>query len=149
MDERLLHGRWEIVSWEQRYDDGRLSYPLGTELQGFIQYDPDGRMVCMMGRAQRPFFATGGQWNADDTEKAQAYSSFMAYSGRYVVEGEWVTHHVDLTLFPNWQHGLQKRQLQLTQNADGSRLDIVARLENGTTEARNAVLVWRRQQNKD
>jgi hypothetical protein len=144
MDNSLLIGRWNIISWQQQYDDGRVTYPLGTALEGFIQYQPDGQMLCMMGRADRPNFVTGGQWNASDAEKAAAYSSFMAYAGRYSVDGEWVTHHVDLTLFPNWKHGDQKRRVQLRHGPDGDLLDIVARLEPDTTEARNAILAWKR-----
>lgn len=144
MDKTLLLGRWDIVSWQQRYDDGRVTHPLGTELEGFIAYDDMGRMVCMMGRAERAPFTTGGQWNASEAERAAAYSGFMAYAGRYTVEGEWVTHHVDLSLFPNWKGGDQKRRVQLTCDPAGDTLDIVARLEEGTPEARSAVLAWRR-----
>jgi hypothetical protein len=144
MDKTLLLGRWDIVSWEQRYDDGRITHPLGTDLEGFILYGEDGNMVCMMGRADRPRFVTGGQWNASDAEKSAAYSGFMAYAGRFSVDGEWVTHHVGLTLFPNWQHGDQRRHVRLRSEAGVSMLDIVARLEEQTTEARSAVLTWRR-----
>lgn len=144
MDKTPLLGRWNIVSWQQRYDDGRITYPLGTALEGFIQYDANGQMMCMMARADRSNFVTGGQWNASNDEKAGAYSSFMAYAGSYSVDGEWVTHHVDLTLFPNWKNGDQKRRVQLKRDPTGDTLDIVARLEEGTPEARSAVLAWKR-----
>jgi hypothetical protein len=144
MDKSLLLGRWNILSWEQRYDDGRVSHPLGSALEGFIQYDRNGQMICMMGRADRAPFTTGGQWNASNDEKAGAYSSFMAYAGRYSIDGEWVTHHVDLTLFPNWKNGDQRRRVVLTPDPASDRLDIVARLEEGTSEARSAILAWRR-----
>lgn len=136
-----LTGRWDIVSWEQDYDDGRLVHPLGQELQGFIRYTDDGDMACMIARADRPCFATGGQWDAEDTERAAAYSSMLAYAGTYDVDGDTVTHHVDLSLFPNWVGGDQRRRFVF--RADGT-LALEARLEDGTPAARTARLVWQR-----
>ena len=134
-------GRWDIVSWVQDFDDGRQVYPLGEELEGFIRYTPDGDMVCLIARADRTPFTTGGQWNAADVEKAAAYSSVLAYAGTYDIEGDTVVHHVDLSLFPNWEGGDQRRRFILRE--DGT-LALEARLEDGTAEARTARLVWRR-----
>lgn len=134
-------GRWEILAWEQAFDDGRRELPMGEALQGFIQYTADGHMACMIARAERPNFVTGGQWNASDEEKAGAYMSMLAYAGRYQVNGDVITHHVDISLFPNWRGGAQKRRVEV--NADGT-LTLSARLEEGTPQARTARLVWRR-----
>lgn len=144
MDKALLLGRWNIVSWEQRYDDGRVTRPLGAALEGFIQYEANGRMICMMGRAGRAGFVTGGQWNASNDEKADAYSGFMAYAGSYTVDGDLVTHHVELSLFPNWKGGDQKRRVRIEHGPSGDTLAVSARLEEGTPEARSAVLAWKR-----
>lgn len=136
-----LVGRWEIISWEQAFDDGRRELPMGDNLHGFIQYTEDGGMACMIARMDRPNFETGGQWNASDAEKARAYTSMLAYGGRYEVEGDVISHHVDISMFPNWKGGVQKRHLAV--NADGT-LTLSARLEEGTPQARTARLVWRR-----
>jgi hypothetical protein len=133
-------GRWDIVSWQQLYDDGRRTAPLGETLEGFIRYLPDGDMVCMIARADRANFTTGGQWNADAAEKAVAYGSMLAYAGRYRIDGDTVTHSVEASLFPNWKGGEQRRDVRL----DGDTLYIEARLEAGTSEARKAQLKWRR-----
>lgn len=53
-------GRWDIVAWEQLYDDGRRELPMGEQLEGFIRYLPDGDMVCMVSRVDRPRFVKGG-----------------------------------------------------------------------------------------
>ncbi|MBS7663615.1 lipocalin-like domain-containing protein [Pseudomonas lalucatii] len=134
-------GRWEVISWEQAFDDGRRELPMGERLQGFIQYTESGHMACMIAAAERPNFASGGQWNASDAEKAQAYGSMLAYGGRYEVSGDTITHLVDISLFPNWVGGSQKRRFEL--GADGT-LTLSARLEDGTPQARTARLVWRR-----
>ncbi len=140
MDKADIVGRWEIVSWVQDYDDGRQVYPLGKELEGFIQYDND-RMICMMAAANRSGFTTGGQWNASATEKAAAYSTMLAYSGAYEIDGDTIHHHVDISLYPGWKGSTQIRTAEM--DADGL-LHLKARLEDGTPEARTARLIWRR-----
>ncbi|WP_251836758.1 MULTISPECIES: lipocalin-like domain-containing protein [Pseudomonas] len=136
-----LAGRWEILSWEQAYDDGRRELPMGERLQGFIQYTEAGDMACMIAAQDRPNFETGGQWNASNDEKARAYNSMLAYGGRYEVNGDVISHRVEISMFPNWKGGVQKRHFEV--NADGT-LTLSARLEEGTPQARTARLVWRR-----
>ncbi|WP_274610163.1 lipocalin-like domain-containing protein [Pseudomonas sp. TH10] len=95
----------------------------------------------MIARTERASFESGGQWNASDSEKATAYSSMLAYGGRYEVNDDVITHYVDISLFPNWVGGAQKRRFEV--NANGT-LTLSARLEEGTPQARSARLVWRR-----
>lgn len=134
-----IMGNWVIDAWEQRYDDGRVKYPMGQELDGFIRYGADGRMACMISRRSRSR-VTGTQFTCTDAEKIGAYDSFFAYAGTYTVSGDRVAHHVEQSLFPNWEGGVQMRQYMLS----GDRLHITARLEEGTPEARTALLAWRR-----
>jgi len=139
MNQDIIRGRWNIRSWEQRYDDGRVVHPMGTELEGFIEYGPYG-MFCVIARKDRAPFTTGGQWSASDAEKAAAYASYLTYAGAYDVEGNTVYHHVRHSLFPNWEGGSQRRTAVL----DNDTLSLTARLEENTPEARTARLVWTR-----
>lgn len=134
-------GRWNLVAWEQRYDDGRIQKPMGEQACGFIRYTADGEMIVMISREDRKRFEKGGQWDAPDDEKAMAYNTMLSYAGRFSVDGDTVTHHVDMSLFPNWEGGTQKRKFQM--KPDGT-LELTARLEDGTPQARTAALVWRR-----
>lgn len=136
-----LIGRWQIVSWEQQYADGRVELPMGEELEGFIDYSVEGDMVCMIARKNRARFVTGGQWNASDEEKARAYDAMLCYAGRFRCDGQIIVHMVDMSLFPNWKGGEQKREFAF--QPDGT-LALIARLEQGTPEARVSRLVWRR-----
>jgi hypothetical protein len=132
-----LVGRWKIVSWLQRYDDGRVTYPFGETLSGFIQYD-EKNVFVLLEKANRAKFTTGGQWNASAAEKAGAYDSFMSYSGTYEIDGEDVLHKIEASIFPNWEGGVQRRRMSYK---DG-KLTLSARVEEGTPEARSAELVW-------
>ncbi|MDF3936198.1 lipocalin-like domain-containing protein [Pseudomonas citronellolis] len=140
MNKASIQGRWDILSWEQIYDDGRVVHPMGTALEGFIEYGPHG-MFCVVAKAGRADFASGGQWSADEAEQAGAYASYLTYAGGYDVQGEVILHHVRYSLFPNWVGGTQRRVAIL----EGDELALTARLEEGTSEARTARLSWRRQ----
>lgn len=140
--ENDIKGRWHIRSWTQEYDDGRVVHPFGEQLDGFIEYG-DGTMFCLLTKVPRTRFATGGQWSAADTDKARAYDEFLSYAGGYSIDGDTVTHHVELCIFPDWQGGRQRRRI--VWGEDGG-LTLVARIEEGTSEARTAKLSWRRAQ---
>lgn len=137
-DRKQILGRWRLVEWVQRYDDGREKYPFSRSPEGFIQYDAD-RMFCFVcSAARKPL--SGPQWAAPDAEKAAAYASSFAYSGTYEIAGDEILHKVDLSLYPNWVGTTQRRRAVLR---DG-RLSLTARLEEGTPEARTAELIWER-----
>lgn len=138
MDTSDIIGRWRILSWVQNYDDGRQVFPMGTSPRGFVTYDPDGGVTIMISDDKRTPFASGAQWTATDEEKARAYDSFMAYCGRYEVLGDVVHHHVELASCPNWQGGVQIRSAALK----GGQLSLTARLEDGTPQARTAIILW-------
>ncbi|RUI15297.1 lipocalin-like domain-containing protein [Pseudomonas aeruginosa] len=140
MNKATIQGRWDILSWEQIYDDGRVVHPMGTELEGFIEYGPHG-MFCVVAKAGRAEFTTGGQWSADVAEQADAYASYLTYAGDYDVQENLILHHVRYSLFPNWVGGTQRRVATL----EADELILSARLEEETSEARTARLVWRRQ----
>jgi hypothetical protein len=139
MNQDIIRGRWNIVSWEQVYDDGRILHPMGKELEGFIEYGAFG-MFCVIAKKDRLRFQSGGQWSADNDEKAGAYGSYLTYAGNYEVQGDVIFHHVQHSLFPNWEGGTQKRVAIL----DDDVLALTARLEEGTGEARTARLLWKR-----
>ncbi len=139
MNRESIKGRWNILAWEQLYDDGRVVLPMGSELEGFIEYTDFG-MFCVVSRKDRPAFASGGQWSASDAEKAAAYGSYLTYAGDYDVDGNTIIHKVRHSLFPDWVGGEQRRSAEL----EGDVLALTARLEVGTSEARTARLLWRR-----
>jgi len=139
MNKATIQGRWDILSWEQVYDDGRVVYPMGTELEGFIEYGPHG-MFCVVAKAGRAGFTTGGQWSADAAEQAEAYATYLTYAGDYDVQENAILHHVRYSLFPNWVGASQRRVARL----EADELILSARLEEETSEARTARLVWRR-----
>ena len=125
---------------EQRYDDGRVLFPFGRDVQGRIYYGDNGTMFCAIQKGGRTPFKTGKQWTASDAEKVRAYDDYLSYSGCYEITGGQVTHHVEISLYPDWIGQLQTRELRF----DGDRLYLTARLESNTPEARTSLLIWER-----
>ena len=140
MTDNSIEGRWNIVSWRQEYDDGRVVHPFGEQIDGFIEYGR-GTMFCVLSKKPRRVFSTGGQWDAADSDKAAAYDEYLTYAGPYEFDGETVTHRIELCIFPNWQGTAQRRKVT---RSGADEMTLVARIEEGTTEARTAVLAWRR-----
>lgn len=124
---------------EQRYDDGRVVYPFGKDAQGYIFYSPDGFMFSAVQRRGRTLFKTGKQWTASVEEKAQAYDGYVTYCGRYQVDGDRVTHFIEVSLFPDWIGQPQVRNIKF----ESGMLYVTARLEEGR-EARTAYIIFER-----
>ena len=135
-----IAGWWTLVSWKQIYDDGRELAPFGKDVVGRLCYSEDGDFTVIISRRERPIFTTGGQWTADDHEKAGSYDGMLAYFGRYEFDGRQMRHHVEASLYPNWAGHTQIRSAVI----DNDILTLSARLEEATSEARTAELTWRR-----
>ena len=138
--QKEIEGLWNLLSMEQRYDDGRVIYPFGRNVEGRIYYGADKSMFCAIQKSGRTPFSTGKQWTADTSEKARAYDDYLTYCGRYEVDGDTVTHHIEISLYPDWIGKRQSRKIRLVNG----RLHITARLEDNTPEARTSLLVWER-----
>ena len=109
-----LIGRWRLVSWSARGDDGSVSHPFGEDPEGSLVYTTEGWMSAMLAPARRPPFATEGFLGGDEAERAEAFSTFIAYAGTFDIEGDDVVHHVTMSLFPNWVGTDQRRTGELT-----------------------------------
>jgi hypothetical protein len=117
-----LVGAWRLVSWENRAAAGQVTYPMGTDLLGYLIYSADGRFSVTISRGDRARFAVGDLLGGTTDEKAGAMEGFVAYAGRYSFHGDRVVHHVELSLFPNWVGSDQERWVEVA----GDRLTLSA-----------------------
>jgi hypothetical protein len=108
-----LVGGWRLRSWISIADDGTETSPMGNAPAGLLAYTADGSMVAMMGRGDRRPFAATDLTGGSEGERAAAFSSFVAYGGRYEIDGRFVVHHVETSLFPNSVGTDQRRAWQL------------------------------------
>jgi hypothetical protein len=77
-----------------------------------------------------------------DAEIRACYEGYGAYFGRYEVDMEngIVYHHVEGSLFPNWEGGTQKRFFKVT----GNRLELVTAPALFSGAQTVGVLEWER-----
>lgn len=108
-----LVGGWRLRSWVSIADDGSEARPMGDAPDGLLAYTATGTMIGIMGPDARPRFATDDVTGGAPEEQAQAFGTFIAYGGRYAIDGDTVTHHVETSLFPNWIGTEQRRRWSL------------------------------------
>ena len=117
-----LLGTWRLVSYQARQANGTVSYPMGKDLRGFIMYTQDGHMAAQLMKPDRAPVTSNDVNKIAPEEMAAAAAGFFAYSGTFDVDdaARTVTHHVKISLIPNWVGGDQKRQVKF----DGKQLEL-------------------------
>lgn len=138
-----LIGDWRLRRWVSEGDDGSAVLPLGEAPIGILVYSPGGTMITTIAPAQRPRLAsTDPLRGGPDDERLRSAETFVAYSGRYAIDGTRVTHTVEMSLYPNWVGTHQVRHVHLSE--DGQILELST--DPLTLAGRRAVqrLTWER-----
>jgi hypothetical protein len=112
-----LVGRWRLVSWSSRDEDGALTYPFGETIDGSLVYTAGGWMTTMLAAGGRENLVTEDVVGGSEAERAAAFSTFLSYCGTYEVEGDVVIHRIELSLFPNWVGDEQRRYFEFSDGA--------------------------------
>jgi hypothetical protein len=134
-----ITGAWHLLSFEQQNFEGKLTYPLGKQAKGSIYYLPDGHVSVHIMDVNRSEIV-------DETlyiNKQLRYSElgYLAYSGRYHIDEEKqvMTHHVEISMYPEWVGGQQVRLIKL----DGDHLQLSSMGPSGP-ENISFRLLWKR-----
>ena len=104
-----LVGTWRLLSWEAGAADGSVTLPFGDRPAGYTVYTTDGHLFGQLMRRDRPDFAGGDLLGGTPEENAMAIRGYIAYGGTYEIQEGTVVHHVEVSLFPNWIDGDQRR----------------------------------------
>src|ERR1700693_3901234 len=103
-------GTWKLVSNTATTDKGEVDKAvLGQNPSGLLTYTADGRMMAIISDDGRKPLSISDRVSAPAEERAQAYSTFMAYAGRYTFTCEKVVHHVEVASLQNWVNTDQTR----------------------------------------
>jgi Lipocalin-like domain len=116
MNQKAIVGTWQLVSFHGRNANGDLRSALGENAQGLLVYTPDGYMIAILSAAGRPPFRSSDFRGGTPEEALQAVNSYISYSGRYEINGDTITHHVEMSLYPNWTGQDQIRNLRFEEN---------------------------------
>jgi hypothetical protein len=111
-----LIGTWRLVRGEVLDSDGTVRAPWGNDAVGWLLYGSDGGMAATIMVAHRPVFAADDMRRGTASEKAEAFETYLAYTGTYEVRGDRVVHRIVASLFPNWTGTEQERHVALAED---------------------------------
>jgi len=135
-----LVGVWRLVSATSTRPNGERVPLYGNNPSGQLTYTREGRMSVVLVDGARKPLSTQDRQSAPAAERAEAFSNFNAYAGRYTFQGDRVIHHVEIALFQNWVHTDQVRFATLK----GDRLTLRTGPVPLRGEQRVQELVWER-----
>ena len=114
-DRSGIVGTWKIVSYEIEFQDtGERRAPFGKTPKGYFIFTPEGRTMSYLEAEFRKPPKT-------DEERAAAYRTILAYTGKYRVEGDKFVTAVDGSWNVIWTGTEQARNFKL----EGEQLRIV------------------------
>ena len=119
-----LLGAWRLESAVEVFDDGERRDEFGPNPQGYLSYNPAGIVSATLGDSARPRVSARDPQSGTDDDYQEMARRFIAYAGPFTVDvgTGTVTHHVEVSLFPNWQGRDQVRRVTI----EGKRLHIIA-----------------------
>lgn len=137
-----LVGTWQLVSWQSRDSDGRVTYPMGRDAAGQVMFDNAGHVSIHLMQPGRPRFASDDRAAGTPTETQAAFLGYLAYYGRYTFDASSgiLRIRVDGASFPNWVGTEQIRTITLAGNrftGTSPPVTVAGRMVSG-------VLVWER-----
>jgi hypothetical protein len=111
-------GTWNLVSCEARSSEGDVRYPYGENPKGKLMYDASGSMSATLMSQGRPHFESNDLIRGTPEEIKAAFEGFTGYCGSYTIDEEkqTVTHHLEVSWFPNWENTSQVRLYKFSDN---------------------------------
>ena len=101
-DDKLL-GTWKLVSASSTTSSGeRSETPYGSGPAGFLTYTDDGRVSSLISYGGRKPLSIGAGPQALLEEQAAAFNTFLAYAGRYALNGDKIIHSVEVSSIQNY-----------------------------------------------
>ena len=135
-----LIGTWKLVSYiREEIPSGAKSDVMGPHPSGYLIYGSDGRMMVIFVRSNRkkPDGAVPTKPESDYLMKG-----LVSYTGTWVVEGDSLIHHVDVSWNESWTGTEQKRTYKL----EGNRLSLATAPSLDPIEGKMSIrtLIWER-----
>lgn len=137
-----LVGTWKLVSAKITTDTGELRDACGDKPVGFLMYTADGRMSAILTTGDRKPLTVSDFTSAPAPERAEAFSTMTAYTGRYTFTGQKVVHHVEAASMPNDVGSDLEREVRFDQ--DRLVLKVAKPYLRGGMMVRSQELVWQR-----
>ena len=142
-------GTWRLLDYSFIHQDGTVEHPWGTAVRGYLLYSAEGFMsgnlspandwASRRARLKAALKAHDGA-GALRLARRAGRRDYIAYTGRYTVERDTITHHVEASLFPNWVGRPEVRYFQF----EGNTLTLRTGPVRAGRDTIVAQLVWER-----
>jgi hypothetical protein len=135
-----LVGTWKLVSARAMNDKGEVLGTAGPNSVGLLTYTADGWMSAVVDVAVPSVPKPPSTLPAREEQSSQASRRFGAYAGSYTVNGDKVTHHIEVAWIQDVVSTDQVRSVRF----EGSHLILRGGfLVNGVMTG-NGELIWER-----
>lgn len=94
-------GTWKLLSFEVIKDDETRVNPFGKELNGLLIYHENGYMSGIISGEGRPNISSTASMGISEKERAAIAQNFIAYAGKYHINGDMVIHEIEVSFLPN------------------------------------------------
>ena len=113
--EYQLVGSWQLVSASSVSRSGeRNETPYGIAPVGILIYASNRRVTSLISYGGRKPLSM----KATPEEQVEAFNTFLAYTGRYSVDGDKIIHHIEISSVQNYVG----KDLVRTMKLDANRL---------------------------
>jgi 2-hydroxychromene-2-carboxylate isomerase len=129
----FLCGRWRLDRWELFKDGTFDTLPLGERGSGSLLYHPNGQMAAFLQHTDWPGTPAADRPSARD---------FLAYGGRWTIEGREILHSVEHASIGDWVGTTVRRRARRTAS-DGLELTVPEATDSKGRTVAN-ILRWRR-----
>ena len=132
-------GTWKLIDYSFLHEDGTVEKPWGDHVVGYLLYSAEGYMSGNLSPAGRR-----RKVEKTDNKKSRRKRDYIAYAGPYTVDGDTVTHHVEVSIFPNWLGTAQLRY----HKREGDRLILRTPPIRSGKDVVAVQLTWEKQTSK-
>jgi lipocalin-like protein len=113
----------------------------GEHPNGYVGYNEEGRMYVLIvaDKRKRP-----KNYPPNDAESVELFNSMTAYAGTYSIDGNHITHHIDLAWNQLWDGQGMVRQFKI--EGDTLTLSVTMASSSDTAKSRSYYheLVWKK-----
>jgi hypothetical protein len=105
-------GTWKLVSNQIKLlETGEVrDFIPGETLSGYLNYGPDGRMLGILVRGNRPKAESLDKLT--DQQRADLFRTMVSYGGTYELVGSTMYHHIDISWNQVWTGTTQIREIK-------------------------------------
>jgi hypothetical protein len=132
-----LVGTWKLVSASSTTKTGeRSDTPYGPNPADVLTYTADGRVTALISYGGRKPLSVGAQ----QEEQAEAFKTFLAYAGRYALNGDKVTHYIEISSIQNYVN----KDLVRSVKFHGDQITLVTPPTPVNGKVQTVELIWQR-----